>query len=333
LSINGQPQISIIIPIHNCEKYIGRCIDSILAQTYQDIEILLLDNGSTDGTLAILQEYERNYPELIRVDSHENLGLGNNRNLGIELSKGKYLQFIDADDYVSSDYCETYYNEIEAGGYDVVYGGYIRIDSKGRTLNKTTVKDTVWGKYLLVTPWAKIQRASFIKQNQIAYVGAYGEDITFLLNTFRHTNKIKIIQHTGYNWFYNEESLSNTTYVGLSKEMNDHVITMLDRIDALYESKDDYLIYFMLRACIYYLLRSGKTGTKEDFVNVYTQFTVWFKERCPGFQKNKYLLWGPKSEYFSTNIIVSIFTVICKLHLVPLFARTYCNPKGRTRKY
>ena len=330
---NGQPQISIIIPIHNCEKYIGRCIDSILAQTFKDFEILLLDNGSTDGTLEVLLSYEKEYPDIIRVDSHDNLGLGNNRNLGIELSRGKYLQFIDADDYISPDYCETYYNEIENGGYDVVYGGYVRIDSRKRILKTTKVKSTDWGKYLLVTPWAKIQRASFIKDNNIVYGGAYGEDILFLLHTFRYTNKIGIIQHIGYNWFYNEESMSNTTYVGLDKEVNANVIDMLDRIDALYEDKDDYLIYFMIRACIYYLLRSGKTSTKEEFKDVYMQFIEWFKKHCPGFEKNKYLLWGPKSEYFNTNIIILIFTLTCKLKLVPLFAWMYCNPQGRTRKY
>ena len=333
MSTTGQPQISVIIPIHNCEKYIGRCIDSILDQSFKDFEILLLDNESTDGTLDILLEYQKKYPDIIRVDSHKNVGLGNNRNLGIELSRGKYLQFIDADDYISKDYCETYYNEMESGGYDVVYGGYIRIDSKGHIINTTTVKETAWGKYLLVTPWAKMQRASFIKENNIVYGGAYGEDILFLLHTFRYTDKIKIIQHTGYNWFYNEESMSNTTYVGLDKQINANVIDMLDRIDALYVDKNDYLIYFMVRACIYYLLRSGKTGTKEDFYNVYKQFIDWFKEHCPGFQKNKYLFWGPKGEYLSTNIIIFIFTVICKLKLVSAFARVYCNPKGRTRKY
>lgn len=333
MKINGQPQISIIIPIHNCEKYIGRCIDSVLAQSFKDYEILLLDNGSTDGTLEVLLSYEKKFPDIIRVDSHENIGLGNNRNLGIELSRGKYLQFIDADDYLSPDYCETYYNEIENGGYDVVYGGYIRIDSKGHILNTTRVNNTEWGKYLLVTPWAKIQRASFIKDNNIVYVGAYGEDILFLLHTFRYTNKIKLIQHTGYNWFYNEDSLSNTKYVGLDKEVTSNVIDMLEKINVLYDEKNDYLVYFMIRACIYYLLRSGKTSTKEEFCSVYKQFIAWFKDNCPGFHKNKYLLWGPKSEYFSTNVIVSIFTVICKFRLVPAFARMYCNTRGRTRKY
>lgn len=102
--------ISIIVPIYNAEKYLNRCITSLLQQTYSNIEILLIDDGSTDHSLEICRKYR---DSRIRVISKQNEGVSATRNLGIELAKGEYIMFCDADDFVEKEWCEWHLWGIE----------------------------------------------------------------------------------------------------------------------------------------------------------------------------------------------------------------------------
>lgn len=101
------PEISVIVPVYNVEKYLRRCIDSILAQTYTDFEILLVDDGSTDGSLAICNDYASRDCR-VRVFHQANGGASSARNLGMEKVSGKWLTFCDADDYVYPNWLENY---------------------------------------------------------------------------------------------------------------------------------------------------------------------------------------------------------------------------------
>ena len=103
--------ISIIVPVYNVEKYLNRCIDSLISQTYQNIEIILVDDGSTDSSSEIVDGYLKK-DNRIKVFHKDNGGLSDARNKGIEISKGKYLSFVDSDDYVTNTYIETLYNTI-----------------------------------------------------------------------------------------------------------------------------------------------------------------------------------------------------------------------------
>lgn len=99
------PEISIIIPVYNPGKFINKCLNSIIHQTFKNIEILCIDDGSTDNSLNILKEFQKN-DKRIRIFSQENLGAAASRNLGIENSKGNYILFVDADDWIEEDMCE-----------------------------------------------------------------------------------------------------------------------------------------------------------------------------------------------------------------------------------
>ena len=118
--------VSIIVPVYNSEKYVERCILSILNQTYSIIELILINDGSTDSSLNILDEYSRKDNRIILVNK-ENEGVSASRNLGIEIATGKYLMFIDNDDFVEPSYVETYVSEIEKYSADLIIGGYQRI--------------------------------------------------------------------------------------------------------------------------------------------------------------------------------------------------------------
>ena len=101
-------KVTIIIPIYNVEKYIARCIDSILAQNYENLELILVNDGSTDGVETIINTYLEKYPNIIKYIKKENTGLSDTRNIGIQKSTGEYIMFVDSDDYV----CDNYFSII-----------------------------------------------------------------------------------------------------------------------------------------------------------------------------------------------------------------------------
>ena len=114
------PKISVIIPVFNTERYIGRCLDSVQGQSLKDIEIICVDDGSTDGTLELLYKRAESDDRLRVVRFSDNRGPARTRNAGIELSAGDYVYFIDSDDWIDTDYLESMYSEIVKTGQDVV---------------------------------------------------------------------------------------------------------------------------------------------------------------------------------------------------------------------
>ena len=112
------PKISVIIPVHNTEKYLEKCLDSVLNQTFTDIEVICIDDTSSDSSLDLLRAYEQKDPR-IRVFSNKiNQGQGYTRNYGIKLARGKYINFMDSDDYIPNYTYDKFYNFIESTDVD-----------------------------------------------------------------------------------------------------------------------------------------------------------------------------------------------------------------------
>ena len=129
-------KVSIIVPVYNVERYLRRCLDSLVDQTLQEIEIIVVNDASPDGSDSIMHEYEKRYPEKVKcIYSQYNRFQGGARNIGIEKAHGEFLMFVDADDYVDITICEKLYNAAIEGQYDTVYCDYYREyeDTKKRT--------------------------------------------------------------------------------------------------------------------------------------------------------------------------------------------------------
>ena len=133
--------VSIIVPIYNVEKYLRKCVDSLLKQSYSNIEILLIDDGSTDNSGRISDEYS-NYNN-VRVYHKENGGLSDARNFGIEHSKGEFLAFVDSDDYVAEDYILRMLDKIQKTDVDIVACSYYDISEDGQILGKIQSTDRI----------------------------------------------------------------------------------------------------------------------------------------------------------------------------------------------
>ena len=210
-------KVSIIIPIYNSEKYINKCVDAILCQTFKKIEIILINDGSTDKSLEIIESYAKKY-DFIKVIDQKNCGVSATRNKGLEVATGNYVMFIDNDDWIETDYVETFYNTITTTNSDIVIGGYRRINSKNKVLKKTIISNYI-DIYNQIAPWGKIYKKSYLNNNNIFFRNyVLGEDIYFNCLAYSKTNKIKTIKYCGYNWFYNENSISNTKHKKITTE-------------------------------------------------------------------------------------------------------------------
>lgn len=314
-------KLSVIIPVYNAQNHIKKCLDSILEQVNDKCEVLVMNDGSTDASEDILQEYQQRYPKLVRVISQKNEGVAKTRNLGIIEAQGEYVSFIDNDDFVDPGYLNAFYQEMQHG-YDIVIGGYRRVTSD-RIQFQVKPKDSQWYKYVVTAPWAKMYKRVFLLENHIEFLDyGLGEDVYFSLTAYACTDKIKIIDYIGYNWYFNAESVSNTSQKGFNASLNP--VYLLQKIyDRIGNSKREYS-YFYTRYGVWYLLFSGRNASLEAFLQEYKQIFKWYEQN--GIRTQFPLLGkATQGDSFSTRLIVNVFLVINQLNLVPLFARWYCS--------
>lgn len=196
------PLVSVVIPVYNVEKYLDKCIQSVLSNSYRSIELICVNDGSKDKSLSILQKYAR-LDERVKVIDQPNGGVSSARNAGIKYSTGKYLAFIDADDYVSSDYFEKLVSSAEAYNADIVAcgsltvyedgsmpennhagGGTVQIVPTDKIFKYHALKCYVWGRLYLKDA---IQDLLFNPKLKL------GEDTLFNLTTICSKDDIRII--------------------------------------------------------------------------------------------------------------------------------------------
>lgn len=129
------PTISVIVPVYNTEKYLRRCIDSVLAQTYADFELLLIDDGSKDKSGEICDEYAQKDAR-VRVFHKENGGVSSARNLGLDNARGEWVAFVDSDDYIEENYLKSFEGNLDA---DLVVGNSAWLDNGGAEINSCNI--------------------------------------------------------------------------------------------------------------------------------------------------------------------------------------------------
>ena len=319
----SKPAISVIIPVYNAQDGIKRCVDSLLNQSFKNLEIILLNDGSKDNSLNILKEYELKY-SFVRVIDKQNEGVAVTRNKGILLAEGEYIMFMDNDDFVDSDYIETFYQAIHEKNLDLVIGGYKRVNQDNQIIFSQNIQQSEWSKYIIMAPWAKVYRTEFLKTNNLEFFDyGIGEDIIFNLAAYKTTDKIGLLDYKGYNWYYNNQSISNTSQRGFSPEID--ILVLFSKILEL-GKPSELVVYYLKRYYVWYLLFSGKSSSDQEFIHQYIRIKEWLKENklistiSPLSKK-------VQGERFQTKISLIVFLSLEKLKLVPLFAKIYCKGK------
>lgn len=224
-SNEGLNLISIIVPVHNVKQYLNRCIQSLVAQTYSNIEIILIDDGSTDGSQDICDTWERT-DWRIKVIHQKNFGISVARNSGLDIAKGDFIMFVDSDDYVASDICEILIDEItKKDDIDCVICGALHVDDTGVIAQLFSVEtplmlsgiDAIKDRYLanlnrlnIVNCWGKLFRKS-IWENLRFTGGIYYEDLDIMPHIFTKCRYVYSIPHIGYFYYQRLGSASHGT--------------------------------------------------------------------------------------------------------------------------
>lgn len=232
---SSQPLISIIVPCYNVEEYLSKCLDSLIRQTYTNIEIICVNDGSKDRTLEIMESYAAQ-EERIQIIDQKNAGISGARNAGIEKAKGQYIMFVDSDDWVDKNICLTLYNSLIDNTADISFCSYIR-EFEHRSIPKNIfqediVFDNEGCRYLqrrilglngvdlanpenadaIVTVWGKLYKASLIKDTKTVFIDTKiigTEDALFNLYVFKYIDRAVFCNMHLYHYRKNNCSVTN----------------------------------------------------------------------------------------------------------------------------
>lgn len=321
-------KVTLIVPVYNSEKYIGKCLDSILNQTYTNFEILVVNDGSKDNSQKVIEEYQNKYPDKIIAINQENKGVSKTRNESIKKANGDYIMFIDNDDFLDSDYIETFVTETEKGDYDVVLGGYRRPNENGKIIKKMKLEETEWSKFMIMAPWAKIYKKQYLIDNNIEFLSVnLGEDIYFNLKAMLVSDKIKIIPYIGYNWFFNTSSVSNTTQKNITQlQVYELLNSCYDMVkeEGLLEKNYEIIKTHFTRYIVWLISFSTKKLDYKIISKEYDKLFNWLEEKFPDYKKNKMISYlKPDGELLSIRFLTETFLIFHNIHLGKLLVYLY----------
>ena len=205
---------SVIIPVYNVENYLSRCIDSLLAQNYVDLEILLIDNGSKDQSGQICEDYATQFSNITAYHI-PNKGVGSARNFGLSKAKGEFICFVDADDYLVGNLFSDVESQLDSqldllvfSYYNSIEKNLSEIDRSAKILPTEGKKDKsdfialfqeLWLTDMMYTVWNKIYRKEFLEEHQIVFESyELGEDVRFNLNVYQHVNAVLLVKSCYY---------------------------------------------------------------------------------------------------------------------------------------
>ena len=294
-----QPLISIIIPIYNVESYLDRCVQSVLKQTLKDIEIILVDDGSPDNCPAMCDEYAKQ-DKRIKVIHKKNAGLGYARNSGLDIATGRYIAFLDSDDFVDSRMYQILYKTAYQDNLDTCYCGFIRYNVKGKNEKKTEVEtymrfrgeaeiksfllDMVGPepsyhsdvKYMMCV-WKAIYSKELIDAHKIRFCSErqlVSEDIIFHLDYLPYARNIGFIPNHLYYYCINGVTTLSNTYSRAKFEKNKLFLEEVKkRLTSLFPVNKFINRYY--RLCFLYLRTSISKELKS-----FSQKTLREKREC-----------------------------------------------------
>ena len=244
----NQPLVSIILPVYNAQSHLARCVGSICAQTYRNIEIIILNDGSKDQSLPVCEEFRQKDPRILLVDK-ANSGVSDTRNLGLKLASGKYVEFVDSDDYLDPDFTERLVAAAEENEADFVIAPYKMVIPAGASKPEQVLdkiqdelgvmsvarppevreygflpagvydKDT-FALHLMDKPasyfysvlWNKLYRRDILTGNDIQFVSEmrWAEDLVFNLRYIQYAERFVAIDKPGYYYVQNPQSICHT---------------------------------------------------------------------------------------------------------------------------
>lgn len=284
------PDISIIVPIYNAEKYINKCIDSILNQTKKELEIILINDGSTDNTEKLIKSYK---DKRIKYFKNTNHGIGYTRNFGISKSTGKYITFLDSDDYMAKDELKLLYEKCLEDDLDISICDFYRVyDNDLVEVNlgdfkSSSLKDNPDIITENLNPWGKLYSSKLLKDNKIKFVeNLKYEDAPFVIEALCNAKKIgKVNDYLHYYVIHNN---SETTV--RDRKCFD-ILKIVDKIRNYTKDKDylkDKIDKLTVRILTNYTIQQRNQSNKEIAMEFIDKAFDYLEKEVPDYKNNKY---------------------------------------------
>ncbi len=301
----NEKKISIIVPAYNVEKYISKCLDSIVEQTYKNIEIIVINDGSRDGTLNILKEYKEKDNRVIIIDK-QNAGVSQARNDGLKKATGNYILFVDGDDWINKKTCEVTFNKIIETNADIVMFSYVR-EYDNKSINKSQLEDNqiFEGQLLkekvyrrLVGPytkeelahpeklssfspiWGKLYKAELFQGHifrDIKEIGSSGEDTYLNIEIMPKVKSLAYIKEYFYHYRKNNaSSITKSVDLTIHKKGILHYQELKNLIqrqnvdNTFYEALDNFFAINIISESITIISQNGDSKVKKEaFKNIF----------------------------------------------------------------
>lgn len=283
------PKISIIIPVFNTELYIHYCLKSAVNHIFKEIEIIVINDASTDKFLELIKKFAESDSRLRLIDIHENKGPGFCRNIGIKEARGDYILFLDSDDWLNKEAAKLVYNKVKSNNYQiVVFGHSNRLMSGTKKTRKTrtflpTLKedDTEFFHYAMLTtkglrpmPWGYLFARKFLIDNKILFAeDIYFEDVVFTTKAWHYASRVGFIKQSLYNYRVRKKSIARSA----SKKKIDDCFTahleikkFLEKQGVYEKYKKEYTVRFLsccLALCFTYYLMMPKKERDNELIS------------------------------------------------------------------
>ena len=236
------PKVSIIVPVYNVEKYIEKCLESLVNQTLEDIEIIVVNDGSKDNSKEIVEKYLEKYPKKMVYLEKENGGLSDARNFAIPYAKGEYVAFLDSDDYVELNMYEDMYKIAKNEDSDMVECDFIweypdkcKIDTGEIYHGKHEMLEKI-----RVVAWNKLIKKSILDETKVIFPKGYRyEDIEFTYKLIPYLEKVSFLKKPCIHYIQRDNSISNT-----QNERTKEILEVFDNVINYYKEKGLYEEYF-----------------------------------------------------------------------------------------
>ena len=326
------PKVSVVIPVYNGIKFIDKCVQSVLNQSYKNIEIVLSNDGSTDNSLKLIKDYTKKYKN-IKYDTHDNVGLSITRNIAMKNVSGDYVTYLDVDDYLDTDFIEKMI--CVENDYDIIIGGYRSVDSSGKIEFEYSVSNSTWNRYKRATVWAKLYKVSFLKENNITYpnIRIYCEDVVYTMRCLSKTDNVIIKSYIGYNNLVNFDSITHTD----SHKIINDIPKALVHIDNFIFGNKDYLRnnenivkYYYLKMISAYLIDIAKFTQTSDLLKYFHTNRDTINSYFKKYEYNNRIKWI-NDEKTSVNILIKLLLFFEKIgkvdFLIKMISKKYFRSK------
>lgn len=291
-------KVSIIVPVYGVEKYIDKCLDSLVKQSLKEIEVIVVNDGTKDNSQKIIDKYVKKYPDKIKSYIKENGGQGSARNYGLKKASGEYIGYVDSDDFVEKDMYKKLYNKAKENNYDIVVCGNYNVSEDYQNKNidafinnyNTDLENIFFGKMAV---WNKIYKRDILIKNKLEFKEkVWYEDLAFTLKAIMNSNTFAFIDEPLYDYLIREGSTMNNSNVQRNLEILDAFNDILSYIK--HNKKEEYfdkveflaIDHIYISAIVRILKANADNKIKKETVN---ELICYMNKNFHNYKNNKYI--------------------------------------------